>query len=434
VNREVVMNAFLPAAGIEDPHRFAGRSDEIEELTNALLVKGSVPLIYGHRGLGKSSLALQLSRIAQGDPELLSELDIPELALEEPQRFMTFYVNCTDGTKNLRGLLQLMINAVESLKHEKVSEGAKGTHRLVDKTTKRGVSIKMFKSETTKRYSTELAALDTTKFSSEELLVRLTETLTDVYDQRVLFVVDELDRLTTTKGLASFLKSNSSEHLKFVLVGIGTTEGDLLRDHASLNRQLVPVPVPQMTKAELESIVERTEEFLAENGELFTFTTKAKEELARIASGFPWFVHVIGQAALVKIAKEETTSVERIHVDQVVASLATRRLARQYYDIYNKAVRDSAPREYVLRSFAQWRDEDIPTSAVYPRVKELGVAAPSNYLGHLTQPQCGTILTPSPQQSRLYRFTDEMFKVYVRMRPSVYVGVGAEVAKAFRAM
>jgi predicted ATP-dependent serine protease len=81
MDREVVVNAFLPAAGVEDPHRFAGRSEEIEELTNALVAKGSVPLIYGQRGLGKSSLALQLARIAQGDVELLSELDLPELAL-----------------------------------------------------------------------------------------------------------------------------------------------------------------------------------------------------------------------------------------------------------------------------------------------------------------------------------------------------------------
>ena len=431
--REVLMNAFLPASGIEDPHRFAGRSTEIEELTNALIVKGSIPLIYGQRGLGKSSLALQLSRIAQGDVELLSELELEDLALLASDRFITFYINCSDSTKNLRGLLQLMINSVESLKDEKVREGMKGEHRLVDKTTKRGISLKVFSTETTKRYSAELAAMDTTKFSPEELLVRLSETLTDVFGQRVLFVVDELDRMKNTSGLASFLKSYSSEYLKFVLVGIGTTEGDLLRDHASLSRQLVAVGVNQMTKVELESIVERTEEFLAENGESYTFTRSARENLARISSGFPWFVHVIGQAALLQVAKDGTTSVEQTHVRSVIESLATRRLARQYYDKYNKAVRDSSPREFVLRAFAQWPDEDVPTSVVYPKLKALGVAAPSNYLGHLTQEHCGYILSPSPRQSRLYRFSDEMFKIYVRMRPSVYLGVDDDVRDAFKA-
>lgn len=131
-DRKVLLNAFLPASGVDDPSRFAGRRDEIEELGNALLTTGSVPLIYGHRGLGKSSLALQLSRIAQGDVELLEELDLSELELPDDDRFIVLMVNCSDSTKNLAGLLQLMINAIESMRDQKVAESGGGpvpTHR-----------------------------------------------------------------------------------------------------------------------------------------------------------------------------------------------------------------------------------------------------------------------------------------------------------------
>jgi Cdc6-like AAA superfamily ATPase len=427
MNRDLVMNAFLPAAGVEDPHRFAGRGAEIEELTDALATKGSIPLVYGQRGLGKSSLALQMSRIAQGDVELLAEHELEGLALPEEHRYLTFYVNCSDSTKNLRGLLQLMINAVESLKHEKVADSHKGEYRLVDKTTRRGLSLKPFLVETTKKYVSQVQALDTSKFSPEELLLRLAETLSDVFSLKVLFVVDELDRLSSTKGLASFLKSYSGEYLKFMLVGIGTTEGELLRDHASLSRQLVPVGVSTMSKIELESIVDRTEEYLAEGGESLIFSPSAKRKLAHIAQGFPWFVHVLGQAALLAAARDKRQSVEGIHIDDIVKSLTAGRLARQFNDRYLKAVGNSYPREYVLRLFAHWPAEDIPTSEIYPKAKLLGVTAPSNYLGHLTQAQCGHVLTPSPQQSRLYRFTDGMFKVYVQLRPSVYENQDVEV-------
>lgn len=432
MNREVLLNAFLPSSGVEDPHRFAGRREEVEDLTNALVTKGSIPLIYGQRGLGKSSLALQLSRIAKGDVELLDELELSELSLTEEQRFLTFYVNCSDSTKNLKGILQLMINAVETLKDERIREGAKGDYRLIDKTTRRTLSLKVFSSQTTKRYAAEVAALNTSKFTSEELLIRLTETLTDVYGQRVLFILDEVDRVHQTKGLASFLKSYSSEFVKFALVGIGTTEGDLLRDHGSLDRQLVPVRVPAMKRLELESIVDRTEEYLAENGEAVVFSDSAKSELARIASGFPWFVHLIGQAALVAVAKAGRDSVERVDINAVVKhELPTRRLAKNFHDRYMKAVRDSQLREYVLRLFAEWAAEDIPTSEIYPKARALGVSGPSTYLGHLTQEQCGHILVRSPQQARLYRFSDEMFKVYVRMRPSVYSDVDVAVRKIY---
>jgi Cdc6-like AAA superfamily ATPase len=431
LNRTVVMNAFLPAAGVDDPHRFAGRKEQIEELSNALFMEGSIPLIYGQRGLGKSSLALQLTRIAQGDVNLLTELELEELVLPGDQRFITFYVNCTDSTKNLKGLLQLMINAVEALKFERAKKDS-DDFKLVDKTTRRALSLKFVQLESTRRYEKAVAEFDDSKMSLEERLVRLTNTLTDVYDQRILFVVDELDRLTSVTGLASFLKSHSSNILKFVLVGIGLTEGELLKDHASLTRQLVSVNVPRMTKFELESIVDRTEEYLAENDEPYQFAPSAKSDLARIASGFPWFVHLIGQTALVAVSSKGGSSVEKIDIENVVKLLATTRLARQYYDAYTLAVRDSYPREFVLRLFALWGAEDIPTSGIYPKAKDLGVMAPSNYLGHLTQAQCGSVLVPSPQKSRLYRFSDEMFKVYVRTRPSYYEGVKEQAEATFK--
>lgn len=427
VNRRQLVNAFVPAAGIDDPHRFAGRREEIESLTDALHVDGSVPLIYGQRGLGKSSVALQLTRIAQGDVELLRELDLEALALEEDQRFITFFIVCTDATKNLNGILQLMINAMETAKHVK-SQELEARYRLVDKKTRRQLSLKFFEVETTKSYAQRIEALDTSKFSLQERVSHLTDALTEIFDQPVLFVIDELDRIGPVRGLSSFLKAASSPLLKFVLVGIGTSHSELLRDHASLNRQLVPVKVPRMSPGELESIVERTEEYLAGIGESLEFTPEFTEAVAKIASGFPWFVHVIGQAAVVSAVKESRTLIGLAQFNTAVNALTNVRFARQYYDMYLTAVRDSAQREYVLRLFATWHDEDVPTSAIYPRARQLGVSNPSTYLGHLTRSECGPVLARSPHQSRaLYRFTDEMFKVYVRARASLYEGVKEKV-------
>jgi len=186
-----------------------------------------------------------------------------------------------------------------------------------------------------------------------------------------------------------------------------------------------------MSKGELESIVDRVEEYLAENGEALTFSGAAKAELARVAGGYPWFVHLIGQETLILVDREGFRFVDKNHVETAIESLPKKRLAKQFNDRYLLAVRDSSHREYVLRLFAEWRDEDIPTSDIYPKAKLLGVTGPSTYLGHLTQQQCGYILVRSPN-ARLYRFKDEMFKVYVRMRHSVYVGVDKEVRRALK--
>ncbi len=48
--------AFTPAQVIDDPERFAGRQRELQELAEALEIPGGHIMVYGNRGIGKSSL------------------------------------------------------------------------------------------------------------------------------------------------------------------------------------------------------------------------------------------------------------------------------------------------------------------------------------------------------------------------------------------
>lgn len=414
-----------------DPQRFSGRSKEIVAIAQALHQGGAIPLIHGERGLGKSSLALQLSRIAQGDVELLNEIARPDLIIDGDQRMMTFYVACEDSTKNLKGLLKLLISAVGGLKHQ-LSQERGDLYELVDKKTKRSLSLKIFKAETTKTYDAQRQERELKGLSLSQHLVVLCESLSEIYGQPILFIIDELDRLNGVKGLASFLKSNTGPMLRFALVGIGDTEGEILKDHRSLDRQLIGVPVPIMKRAELIAIVEHTEAYLADRELDYSFTPSARAELAKLSSGFPWFVHVIGQQALMLASEANVSKIQRTHIDHAVEDLAEGRMASQFYSRYQRAVRDSNLREYVIRLFAEWRDQDIPTSEIYPIATKLGVKNPSIYTGHLGQSDYGSALMKSPTQDRaLYRFRDEMFKVYVRIRRSIYENIDHEVRDSF---
>jgi AAA+ ATPase superfamily predicted ATPase len=111
--RSIVLNAFQPAHAMEHPARFAGRKSIISELTDALRTEGLCPLIYGERGVGKTSIANQIERIALGDVELLSNLGLQDRALPEGSRFAAFYLQCTDGIQDCEGLLQRVINLAD---------------------------------------------------------------------------------------------------------------------------------------------------------------------------------------------------------------------------------------------------------------------------------------------------------------------------------
>lgn len=432
VSRKVVMNAFRPATEVDEPELFAGRAKQVRELVDALHMLGSVPLIYGDRGLGKSSLALQIQRIAMGDVELLDELGMQSLALDASDQFLTFYVTCTAATKRLPDLLQMLINSAESVEFTAVGNGGKAK-QLVDRTTRRKLTLKVVELESTKNYKTAAGRLSYQDLNQEEKLTHLCQILSDSYDQPVLFVIDELDKMGNTAGLASFLKAVSSDQLKFVLVGIASNHSELLSDHQSLERRLVSVNVPLMSTRELMEIVTNAEEALRSEGSKIEFDTGATRRLVQVSAGFPWFVHVVGQTALLAAHDRGDDLVLEEDIAAAVLSIVSNRFAQQFADMYQNAVRDSYSREVVLRSFAHWRQRDIPTGEVYAKLKkQLDVSNPSVYRGHLCQKDFGPILyTPVFQRRGLVRFRNEMFKAYVRMRPSIYQDVDELVAEVW---
>jgi histone H3/H4 len=399
-----LQNAFRPGVELDEPSLFAGREKQIEELAKALNAVGSCPNIYGDGGLGKSSLALQTWLIAQGQSELLIRHGFEGWALSGDDTYLAFYVPCTDATSSTGAILERVANSLSSVQVDPKDQ------LLIDRTTRREISLKIFSAETTKRYAAAKREVVQSP-DVEERLTALAATLSETYGRRVLVLIDELDRVHDTSGLAAFVKANSTESLKFLLVGIAQNVSSLLDDHQSLERKAIPILVERMKVIELESIITRAVKRLRDDGVDMAFTDDASKMLAERAAGFPWFVHVIGQQALVKVGTDGRSTVEKTDVAQAMSHLTKNRFAQHFDDLYHQAVRDSTQREKVLRAFAEWKGRDIPTTEVYRKLKRtLGVSNPSIYKGHLMQSQFGRVLLTPPHQTwGLVRFANEMW-------------------------
>lgn len=413
-----LLNAFRPGAEIEDPALFAGRAAQIEELARALHTEKACPIIYGDRGLGKSSLALQGRRIATGDCELLHRQNLSRWGFDEDGAFVTSYVQCTDAVRNTSAILQRLLNSLRDAIDPELRPVSKA---LIDQTTRRKLNVKFLELESESRFERRTRSIQP-KLDVEEALLEAVDFVAELTGHRVMLIVDELDRVADTRGLASFIKSNSTGYLRFMLVGIAQSISDLLTDHQSLERLAIPVNVPSMSRKELEVVVERVEEWLHERDVNLAFEPGAKRYLAEIANGYPWFVHVLGQQSLLYAEEDGELLVGLNHVKRSVATLTQNRFAQQFKDLYQMAVRDSLPRELVLRAFASWNGQDIPTRDVYRVLRDgLDVNNPSTYKGHLCKEQYGRVLiTPAYQNRGMVRFQNEMFKVYVRLRGSLY--------------
>jgi hypothetical protein len=372
-------------------------------------------------------------RIAMGDTELLSHLGFEEDAFGIETAYVPFYVPCSDAIDSMRSLLKRLVNDLESGRAGFDSPGLE----LAEETMRSKISFKLFETETVKKYAMKAKA--TGKFDRldpQDQVLRLCGSISDSTGSPVLLVIDELDVVGDTAGLASFIKSASSESLKFMLVGISQDVSKLVESHESLTRIAVPVKLPRMTDPEQAEIIENACIGLQLEGIDAEFDSQARRRIIELSNGFPWFVHVLGQEALVESYESAPTAgrivVDRAVIDSAVNNLVFNRHLQEFRDRYQKAVRDSPQREYVLRALAGWRDGDVPTGEVYKVARELGVNNPSQYVKQLQQEQFGSVIERPPYQLRgMVRFKNAMFKNYVRIRDSIYEGVAAEVNAAW---
>lgn len=78
-------DAFTPAKVIDSPDRFSGRQGQLQAIADALDMDGGHIVIYGNRGVGKSSLAQQMMLMAQDHADVTARLT------HQPFTKMDFY-------------------------------------------------------------------------------------------------------------------------------------------------------------------------------------------------------------------------------------------------------------------------------------------------------------------------------------------------------
>lgn len=428
VDRETLLNIFLPSLPAEDPLVFAGRTRAITDLTDALYRRGSVPIIFGPRGLGKTSLAFQVARIALGDVTLLQELRLERRAVPQDRTWTVFWVDCSTSTSDRDGVLQRVVNAAEMYSDLASFTIAQPTARR----ERSKLQLKVFEAEWESTYDPSRGSLSA-PLSVEERFTACLNRLLEPPGARVLFVLDELDRVKSTAGLAGYIKNVSSERVKFCLVGIGHSISMLLADHESLERSLFPVQVEPMLREELLGIMRKAAKRLQDEKIDIGFSEAARQRICMAAGGFPWLVHVLGQDLLLWADEVGLRSIEGAHVDFALERLATSQFTQQFGDLYRKAVGDSPQRETILRLFAKWPDDDIPVGELYPLAELLHVSNPSVCRTDLLSDKRGRLIVSPPDQNKgTVRFRNAVFKRYVELRPSIFSDVKGQVDVAWR--
>lgn len=386
--------AFTPFAPIELPDFFAGRREIVERVDGELRAPGRHVAIFGERGVGKTSLATLLYFFTPFEP---SKVHI---------------VRCTADDSFDSVIGQFLAYFGRDLELDSVERvGRKGAKLRVGAVEAEGAS---------EQRQVFRRVAEARSLSPARLLEAFSPT-------EALLIVDEYDRIqeeATHRRFAELIKafSDARSKSKIVIVGVAGTLAQLIGKHESLSRSLAQIRLDRMGFAELAEIVRRG----AQRTEI-RFSDWVTERIARLADGFPQYVHLIalyssleairvllerpeerriavGEAEYQRGLERAIAATEHSLADAYETATVTTRKKSEIYEVILKAMALSAEPVVQVRELA--------TKASELAGEEVKPSRLSTPLSNLTKDR-GQVLTKV--RDGYYRFTNPLLKAYVRL-------------------
>ncbi|WP_144400013.1 ATP-binding protein [Geobacter pickeringii] len=421
-----IENAFQPSREIIDAVRFAGRKEAVRDSYYALLSDGANIAVVGNRGIGKTSLARQISNIGTGENSILEKLGINN---DRKLDFLTIYFACGKAIGSTNELLEKLLTnsncladwAYDIPKAKKLLSGY--SPKFSAKALAVGIELGAEKKE-------EVCAEPViNSHSIDTVFTNVANALSEqkIAEDGLLIVIDEFDQIGDVSGFASFLKalSTNATKVRFCIVGVAKDIQALMKEHASSDRLFAGsiISLPSMSSDELKEIITIAEH---EIDNYIIFEPDAREQIVTLAQGHPYMVHLIGKYSLRHAYQEDKQSITKLDIDLTLKSIAERGADPVLEGRYRKAVSSSPQREIVLRALAESQDAqgEVWTSNAYKIAIDRGVDNPSQYVGQLVTEQYGAEI--ENLRDRYYRFKDSLFAAYVKAHPRI-LGDGADI-------
>jgi ABC-type cobalamin/Fe3+-siderophores transport system ATPase subunit len=298
-----ISEAFSPSAPIDKTALFAGRSSQINDVISAVFQRGQHVIIFGERGVGKTSLANVLF-------DFLSKAGVKSLE--------SGTINC-DKTMDFSSLWHKIFrdlainkdNAKAGFTNVSASEAIPVDHFMPQIVTPDDV-----------RHALKLIPAKT------------------------MIIIDELDRLKNAEAttlLADTVKtlSDHSVDTTLILVGVADSINGLIAEHASVERNLVQIHMPRMSTDELHEIIDK-----ALTQVQMTIESDAKDQISSLSKGLPHYTHLLGKHAALSAVKGNRKHIVFNDVFEAIGE-ALRHAQQSIVSAYHKAT--ISPRENLYK-------------------------------------------------------------------------------------
>ena len=283
-------NPFRPDKPVDSFELFAGRSHELGVMIRALFNTGHGNarhmIVTGPRGIGKSSFINQIHSVTDNGDDVLAKLDLD--AGDFRFRFPVFKCRARQGQSAEHIVTSLMDAMPTKLSAENVGNIVGD---FVSK-LKLSVSAPGINVEHPNESFTDLGREFVRTIRNLWLAIR--------HDSDgIIFIIDEIDTVAETSGIASFLKVTTEElvdaglnQIGFYLVGVTGAMQKLMSDHPSIGRVFENVELRPMSHVESRDVIERTLGSLPSSRNI-RVADESMQWVVEMASGFPAIIHTL---------------------------------------------------------------------------------------------------------------------------------------------
>ncbi len=263
--RAKLLSAYTPARPVVDRRMFAGRTGIMQTLIHAIEEQRLHVVIYGERGVGKSSLLQQVSQAAKD------------------ARYLVAYIDCGQRSE-FDETFRALAEHIPLMFHK----------------TYGPTSIESESGHT-------LASL----LGPEPMTVgQAVEALSRIEGTRVLLILDDFDHTGSEDfryKVAELLKSLSDQalHVQALIAGVPAELAKLVGHVPSLHRNVLAMQVPRMSAGEIRDIIRRGEGV----GDVH-FDDEAVQVIIAACAGSPYLAKLLSYRAAVAAVDDGRQTIE----------------------------------------------------------------------------------------------------------------------------
>lgn len=374
---------FSPAAPIDERDLFAGRKVQIDKMLEAAGEKGKHAVLFGERGVGKTSLGKVFHAMF---PQTIRHILAVREQVDPSDDFSSIW------RKVFKDLRVRAVEADATTQHVPLANDYPGVIMPDD----------------IRREFQDI-------FSPNDIPI---------------IIIDEFDKARESADTKIHeLMANTIKHLSdysinatIILIGVADDVNDLIGEHPSITRAIEQIPMPRMNRDELREIIDKRLPRLG-----MKMHGDAYWKIIELSRGLPSYVHLLGLYSTQAAIERHSLQINEDDVNSAIKRALEKTQESTQAD-YNAAIHsnrsDSLYRHVLLACALAKPDERgqfSPTAVIEPLSdilkRQVKIDAFQQHLLKFIDPERGSVLVRrGRQRAYKFRFRDPMMQPYVIMR------------------